>query len=934
MELKRYPRPPKDTGIGMHWSPGNAGATGEGELKEQWIPQLQRMGVKWVKLLHDGGLRFAELLLKADIMPVVRLYRHRPNSRVLKKATLQEKEIELLKEFIAAGVKYFEFNNEPELATEWERDGGPPPVDAIDYVARAAIVDMETILGLGGYPAVPATAIGTKWDLIGKIIEHGGKHLFDEPVWLAVHNYDLNHPLDYPYDAANQRGKSLTPEAYRALGYGAWSGSSWGVRTLAFVNKARAEQKNYGDTILEDASAFLAYERLAELSMHHLGRHLPILSTENGPIVGEDPDPRYPTTTPVFHAQKATEIAKIMMGTSDKYDPAPDYYFCTAFWLTGAAVLRAKGWEGHAWFSPRWPGGHLPVVEAMEALEHRPRELSQEDDNPPPPTIGAPRNSVVSGTIYGYPNTRVILRSGHYAIDSYTDEEGAFRFENLPAGDYRLAAPLAGIVHLGIHLDGENHIELALGKPETTPSHPQPDSDWQVEVQPAGVSPGLSIIRVSVQDKKGLPVRISADGWAGYEQRAGSKPEYGPDALEFAPLGPGHYTITPENLGIEAKVYLKSNQVLKVTFKPAEKTKTHPAPANSSVQGVLLSGANTKVVLKGPGGKREVVTDASGNFRFEHLRAGAYELFVPAFGIRRKGIKLDGATSTSLRLDAKQAPEEAHSSISGRVVNGAGLTIILRKPDGEERIQIGADEFYAFEGLGPGYYYLRVLNTKLRRGGLVMTGKNHRKVNFNAPKSIRNMGTLYGEVPDGAGWQLYVRGPENIEVLQPLDEEGRFEISGLKAGAYQLILQTPTGERRLTASTDGLNRQRVVFSENDETTPENNELLSEKAEEALALQSKSIATQTWDYQITEIQNSPGYGVIRVEVIGKKNLPVRIWTDDWQGMIRLTGDKSELAEDMCEFAPLGAGEFFIQPLGLPHPIKVELPHSQTLFITFT
>jgi hypothetical protein len=82
MELKDYPRPPKDTGIGVHWSPGNAGAVGAGDLRQKWIPQLQRMGVKWVKLLHPGGVEFAELLLEADIMPVVRLYRHRPSKPV------------------------------------------------------------------------------------------------------------------------------------------------------------------------------------------------------------------------------------------------------------------------------------------------------------------------------------------------------------------------------------------------------------------------------------------------------------------------------------------------------------------------------------------------------------------------------------------------------------------------------------------------------------------------------------------------------------------------------------------------------------------------------------------------------------------------------------------------------------------------------------
>ena len=244
MRLRDYPRPPDDNGIGVHWSPGNTGAVGAGDLRDHWIPQLKRMGVKWVKLLHDGGVEFAEMLLENGIMPVVRLYRYQPNSRNLQRATLGRREIDYLNRFIKAGVKYFEFNNEPELSSEWEGSNAPP--NAIDYVARAAISDMETILDRGGYPAVPATAIGTTWDLIGKIIELGGRHLFDEPVWLALHNYDINHPLDYPYDAINQRGIEITREEYDQPGSAAWEGRRWRRRSREFVNLQRQRGVNTG----------------------------------------------------------------------------------------------------------------------------------------------------------------------------------------------------------------------------------------------------------------------------------------------------------------------------------------------------------------------------------------------------------------------------------------------------------------------------------------------------------------------------------------------------------------------------------------------------------------------------------------------------------------------------------------------------------------
>ena len=915
MELRDYPRPPQDTGIGVHWSPANSGSVGAGELREKWIPQLQRMGVKWVKLMHEGGVPFAGLLLEAGIMPIVRLYRHRPNSRDLRKAVLGPKEIAYLKDYVAVGVRYFEFNNEPELASEWE--GGEIPPDAIDYVARAAIIDMETILGLGGYPAVPATAIGTKWDLIGKIVEHGGDYLFDEPVWLALHNYDINHPLDYPYDAVNRRGELLTPEDYRAMGTDAWTGARWGTRTLAFINERRVEDKNPRADIMEDASAFLSFRRLAELSMKHLGRYLPILSTEGGPIVGEDDDPRYPTTTPEAHAAKVAEIARIMMGVSRRYDAAPDYYFCTAFWLMGAAVLRTLGWEGHAWFSPRWPDGHLPAVEALEQLPKQPRRFSFDDDENPviPPGSRASR-SVVSGVIHGYPDMRVILRSAGFATDSYTDDRGSFRFENLPAGDYRLSVPGAGIVRLGIKLDGTNHVVVEIGEPEAAPVAPptRHESAWRVLVEDGGEAPGLSVIRVSVEGKVGLPVHISAEGWEGYTRETGSKPEYGPYALEFSPLGPGAYLIEPEGLGADVEVRLSSSQILNVIFYPADQDEMTPPgdlPAESKVTGTITNGRGIRVLLKGPYGlERLAVADKSEAFIFDELPAGVYQLRVPDLDFEQ-ALHLSGSNQVTMSLEAPDVDPPTYSTISGRVMNGAGRTIMLRGPEGERLTEIGPDDRYLFDRLGPGKYYVRVKDTLLRRSGLKMTGRNHRRVNFAMPMLTPSESVLYGQVPGAAGWQLYVRGPNDIEIVQPLDEEGRFEITGLQAGEYHLVLQSPQGaEYTADVTVDGLEKAEVTFG--------------------------TLATSavSWSSHVEDVGPGPGFVLIRVRVSGHSDLPVRLWTDGWTGMVRRTGDKPEFGTDVCEFAPLGQGYYYLQPAGLAEALRVDVPANREIWVTFT
>jgi hypothetical protein len=75
------------------------------------------------------------------------------------------------------------------------------------------------------------------------------------------------------------------------------------------------------------------------------------------------------------------------------------------------------------------------------------------------------------------------------------------------------------------------------------------------------------VVRVSVQGQVGTLVRISSadDGWSA-TNRTGTKPEYGPTFLEFAPLGAGAYVITAAGIPVTARLELRQGGLAVVLF--------------------------------------------------------------------------------------------------------------------------------------------------------------------------------------------------------------------------------------------------------------------------------------------------------------------------------------------------------------------------------
>jgi len=333
---------------GAHWSASCYPA----HANYQWhLDRMVEAKIGWVKFLSDGnagpgqgdsGLGFGIDVLARGMVPVVRFYMNADHRWT-------DANDNAVMAYVAAGIRYIETINEPDLSLEWS--DGKLPVDWAERSFTNWIGMAQRIIALGGIPLSPSLASGfmqARGEGAGQLQINpfelvAAAGIRDGEFVCSIHNYPLNHPINYPYDAVNQAGQPLTQAEYDRVG-GAYA---WDSQTLEQINAWRLSDQNPGDTVADDDSCFNAV-MIFEDQLDAAGfTKTEILTTEGGPCLTDRHDRRYPRITPVVMQDMiADELDAIYA------DPR---YLAYCWWLWGnPSVGGTGGWSTNQWF---WPGG-------------------------------------------------------------------------------------------------------------------------------------------------------------------------------------------------------------------------------------------------------------------------------------------------------------------------------------------------------------------------------------------------------------------------------------------------------------------------------------------------------------------------------------------------------------------------------------------------
>ncbi len=379
----------------------------------------QRMG--WVKIvsLSGGSAQRAAEAMERDITPIVRVYQERPGNAPVAQGYLNQFNI-----YRSAGVKWFEFYNEPNLSEEWPRGANPDPnrSEIIGPLMDNWLNWAEFIINIGGYPGFPALSNidGPYIDNTTTWIERMLTYLFDSHFerfrvvldngcYIATHPYIYNH---FYQEIAGRGPRSARSSSQLNVAESGWhfeypydpisqhddpGRTVWGGTPLA----------PNGDTVGLLGAGQAIMERLQE--MFGVGA-VPVVGTEGGipPPGGPLPtnvDNRFPPYDETGHAH-ATVAMFEWIATQ-----APP-------WLFGVTL-----WKHDDYFQR--PEGPLPVGDLLEqrspVAKGVPSVAALEDGGASSDTGGVVLEVPGPGPVHGSPDFHFVFLAPELNADWFFD---------------------------------------------------------------------------------------------------------------------------------------------------------------------------------------------------------------------------------------------------------------------------------------------------------------------------------------------------------------------------------------------------------------------------------------------------------------------------------------------------------------------------------
>lgn len=811
--LSDFPRPPADNGRGVHWTV-NVYPPGPADL-QRWIEELKAIQIKWVKVLDDSGGSSEPLvraLIDNGIMPVVRIYRERPNP-----GHLDGRGMVAVRKLIAAGARYFETNNEPDLPAEWEDNH--KPANWLDIVIDNFIWDADFILSEGGLPAFPAMGPGGKDNAFEIVVQRGRKDIFERGGWVAIHNYTLNHPLDYPSDPVNQAGQPLTTKEYEELqawqysnltpeeaerrgisreDYFKYQNWAWGGRTMEMINQMRAKDANPGQTIFQDSNGFRAYELFGHQIKAAFGFHVPVISTEGGPVVGWGDDLRYAKVNPTTQAEMQMEIMRVMQ------DEAPPWYFSCCTWLLVSKPLGDFNptWEQMSWYTHSWDEqfglhGELPLVQMLRdtpaLIRHELRPLL---------TPAVVEGLVTTQGGVPLPGLTLRLRQGDKSVVSgLTGIDGRYLL-TAPPGQYDLYVDWVGVVAQ----------DLTLG-PDDVDVIDLPGLD------PAGSFMITAIVREpSGQPRSGVTVALRRNG---ISHATATSDAIG--VVSFRPGVAGAYALATEGGGASANVnstqpaastdlvvpalagqhyYLTSKRLLSKA-ESGNDSLFFGRVVDAENHGIKNIEMEMRWVNAAPGtsfprtrtGQNPFKPDPDGYYDFLHSQgefmvqvvqgdfpSDVAEQLVTTGIPGREGDPISYEINFQLRPLPVQT--QAQSIVTGSIPGGrVGQVVTLWNAQQRQDFTLDTARVFRFEGLPAGVYDLELAGVGVIRPDLTLDGNNQVELEFPL------LGAIIGQVenPDSSQRRVsLISETYGFTRSAELTPENQYRFTNLPAGVYRV----------------------------------------------------------------------------------------------------------------------------------------------------
>lgn len=354
MNLRAYPRPKNDNGIGLHFRLELIDSENKPFISEgvQW---LQQINARWTLIAGNDWnqiTRAARPVFDAGIMPVCRLV-----CRIDKPVIDWETGVKMLHD---AGIPaYMQIFNEPGDPREWNKAADIPRFG--EKWAEAA----TRVFDAGGYPGVGAVLGEDEWQAAFSAVQAMGRMDIWDRTWFCVHNYGSNHPPTYPYDDVNQKGVAVSKQEYEREEF-----------SMPFdeLNQWRQNRMNPGATVYEDDTTVLRVLTFKRWMEKSLGYCLPMIGGEGGWQWQGEEDTRYPRNSPEHHAQWTRELFEwFRFGQLAGGTPLFDELFSCTVWIM--ADGQADSW----WFGPL--GTKQMTIDTVAAIPSFVRKFSWDQES-------------------------------------------------------------------------------------------------------------------------------------------------------------------------------------------------------------------------------------------------------------------------------------------------------------------------------------------------------------------------------------------------------------------------------------------------------------------------------------------------------------------------------------------------------------------------